>query len=620
MRGIVIGFLIAGLLAGWGSGPAAAVPPVTPSPAGAQETDAALATWRAEPPTWQEDFAAPTPLWPAGEGDGSSRYVAQGAYHVAVADRRTLSLAISPRRAAAFLFEAGARQVSGPLDSEYGLLFGCQEGQNCYFFAVSSDGYFLLDVWREGKRMSLIEPASAPPAALHTGLDAVNRLGVAVQDAVITLYANDVALASRYDAQWQPGYIGAGVATNRQGGAEVIFDDVHLWLGQGEPADGQGGIGDLLANLPTVPAVPAAAPAPTPPGAPAPVQTPAPAGSLAASLAALRATPPTWQEAFDADNDQWFTGFPESGSCDYQEGGLALTLDGADPNWCGHFEEDFDLPANYLLEVTAAEIAHSAQSAPPALVCLWFGRHGLGGYEFCTGPARYSLSHIYEDGTVNLLVGPALTTAVKIEQGAQNRFGVLVEGTTVTLLINEQIVQSYEDEEASWNGGEVGLMAATEDPDGSTVLFDDLRLWAVTAPPDHGGAGPAAPAPSPMPLAAPKLADLPIFWDALLENFAVSNRQIEEVLEPGHKIPDYYVTFDFEVIAATRPNYFVEFLDKSDNVKRTSAIEFVMAPDTPASLITFTGGWLAGVKGKAKFALPRDFAKYPSIVIVRADY
>ncbi len=590
--------LVVGIVPAAAAAPAAlTAPPVaTPAVLAAPSVDAALQAWYAQAPDWQEDFGAASPLWPAGAAGGSNRFVAQGAYHIEVGERRTLSLGVTPQRAGSFLFEAGVRQAAGPLDSEYGLLFGCRQAGDCYFFAASSDGYFLLDAWQDGERQTLIAPA--PAAALHTGLGTANRLGVAVQDGVITLYANGAALASRYAPQWEPGYVGLGVATNRQGGAAVLFDDAALWRapGQGEEA-WQSGLGDLLAGLP---AVPAAAPAP----APAPAADP-----LAAGLAALRALPPTWEETFAAEDEHWFAGEIGHGACAYADGALALAVDGAAFNWCAHFDGTLELPPSYLLEVTATQPAALAQ---PPLVCLWFGRHGLDGYEWCISDARYTFSYLAQDGHAEPLI-ETVSSAVKVVAGGQNRLGVLVEGTTVTLLVDSQPLQSYEDDEARWKNGGVALLAVTGDNDGVTILFDDLRLWAVTEPLAAGGAGIPATA-TPTPPALPELAGLPIAWDALLERFAVSNIAVTEVLEPGHKLPDYFVTFDFEVIADASPQYSVQFLNAADEVKRVTAVEFVPDPANPPSLYTWSG-WRTGLRGQAQFALPRDFARYPAIVI-----
>ena len=131
-----------------------------------------------------------------------------------------------------FAVEVDARQLQGPLDSAVGLLARYQpDGQNYYRFSISADGYYLVDIFRAGQWVTLVESQSSP--AIRQGLNQVNRLRVVCDRSKLSFYANDALLSEVIDNTFASGKIGLSVGTYDEGGAVVHFDNLRVTaLGQ----------------------------------------------------------------------------------------------------------------------------------------------------------------------------------------------------------------------------------------------------------------------------------------------------------------------------------------------------------------------------------------------------
>jgi hypothetical protein len=127
-----------------------------------------------------------------------------------------------------YTVEVDARQVEGPLDSSFGLVVRVQpDDENLYRFAISADGYYVVDLYQNGQWTTLKDWEASE--AIHQGLNAVNRLWVVCDRSKFSFYVNDAHLADLIDNTFSSGQIGLTVGSSpEEGGVVVHFDNLRV--------------------------------------------------------------------------------------------------------------------------------------------------------------------------------------------------------------------------------------------------------------------------------------------------------------------------------------------------------------------------------------------------------
>jgi hypothetical protein len=128
-----------------------------------------------------------------------------------------------------FVAEVDARQVAGPLDNNLGLLIRYQaDGENFYWFQVSGDGYYSVDMLLADEWITLV--AWQPSKAIHQGLEASNHLQVVCDGDRFSFYVNDNHLVDVTDGTFRSGAIGLAAGTFDEPGVVVHFDNLKMYV------------------------------------------------------------------------------------------------------------------------------------------------------------------------------------------------------------------------------------------------------------------------------------------------------------------------------------------------------------------------------------------------------
>ncbi|MGC9333024.1 MAG: hypothetical protein ACP5JJ_02680 [Anaerolineae bacterium] len=175
---------------------------------------------------YEDDFEDPESGWDVyNDGDTLAIY-SSGEYRLAVYEENYVTWA-NPEPAldlSDFLLEAEARQVEGALDNNLGLLVRYEDDEHFYWFQISSDGYFSVDLWEEGEWTSLVGWEASP--AIQQGLDATNRLRLVCRGNEFEFYVNDSLLTTLVEGTYSTGNIGLAIGTFDEPGVVVHFDNV----------------------------------------------------------------------------------------------------------------------------------------------------------------------------------------------------------------------------------------------------------------------------------------------------------------------------------------------------------------------------------------------------------
>ena len=117
--------------------------------------------------------------------------------------------------------EVDAGKLAGPNENRIGLI--CRSnGKSYYFFMISSDGYYGLGIFTNGKAKLLGQNEMQASDKIKTG-PAVNHLRADCNRDELTFYVNGSPLADVHDPTLQHGDVGLLAGTFGQPGVDIVF-------------------------------------------------------------------------------------------------------------------------------------------------------------------------------------------------------------------------------------------------------------------------------------------------------------------------------------------------------------------------------------------------------------
>lgn len=119
--------------------------------------------------------------------------------------------------------EVDSGKLAGPDENRIGLI--CRfAADDYYFFMITSDGYYGIGIFMDGKAVLLGQNEMQVSANIRTGM-AINHLRADCAGDTLTLYINGFETASVQDSTLKSGDIGLLAGTFGQPGVDVIFDN-----------------------------------------------------------------------------------------------------------------------------------------------------------------------------------------------------------------------------------------------------------------------------------------------------------------------------------------------------------------------------------------------------------
>ena len=296
------------------------------------------------------------------------------------------------------------------------------------------------------------------------------QFGVAVFGPDIALLINETVVATVEDDAHPSGSIGLAGGTDGSK-MPVSFDRVTLWAAStpdsdmapdiaedeevdaGDEADTDSALGAVIAR--------STADDPDP-------------DAVLAQLDDIRAVESDFYDEFRRDDDAWLGDPREEVVAEYQDRMRTITVGPDIMTWDLHIELLELAPTDYLAEVDAA-FQDGDAAAEYGVVFRYVDQENF--YVFGIIDDVYSL-WLQADSEWQPLIEQVASDA--IEPGGENRLGVLAQGASLTLIINDVVVDSVRDN--TLTGGGVGLFIETPEQEGAQVAFDNFDLWLVDAP------------------------------------------------------------------------------------------------------------------------------------------
>ena len=119
--------------------------------------------------------------------------------------------------------EVDAGKLAGPDNNRLGLV--CRsDGKSYYFFLVSSDGYYGMGIFQNGRSSLLGQSTMQASEKINTGF-AINHLRADCNHDELSFYVNGSQLADVHDPTLLHGDVGILAGTFDQPGVDIVFDN-----------------------------------------------------------------------------------------------------------------------------------------------------------------------------------------------------------------------------------------------------------------------------------------------------------------------------------------------------------------------------------------------------------
>lgn len=209
----------------------------------------------------------------------------------------------------------------------------------------------------------------------------------------------------------------------------------------------------------------------------APPQQVADAEAVANRIAGIREADPDIADNFDADNGTWKLGYDGETSVYLRAGMLYIAVDvESTVAW----SESSTRAEDFYMEV---ETTHREGALNNQFGVLFQYEDGDNFLFFSVGSdGYYSLQRLVNDEW-EMVIEWTESDVIETGEGSQNLLGILSEGSTVTLLINDAIVDQVTGLQPL--EGKLALAAGAYDEPGVNISFDNFAVWLLDG--DSGG-------------------------------------------------------------------------------------------------------------------------------------
>lgn len=521
--------------------------PVAASPLRQGDIADRIAEIRSNAPDLEDDFSDANSLFDVGYEGSTVSYFKSGELRIAVDDENTLAWSTMKREVIDYYVEVEAIQREGSLDNQFGILARLDEEGNYYLFAASSDGYYTIQARVDGEWDSLVEWTESE--AIEVGEGQRNTLGLLVEGDTFTLLINDNIVDSITDDDINGTALALNAAAFSEPPIDIAFDNFRLWyIGEPiQPAPRQAPVDARnVTPRPEASATPTAAvteePTPeitvTSPDEPTPepaeeattepteeateepTATPTAEATVTVGtstdprIAAIQGLPPTFRDDFeDGDVSDWVHFDSDAVVYELVEGSLEFIFNASNVlTW----SEVPIAPANFYIEVDAT-VNSPVDAAEYGIIFNYEDPQNF--YLFAVNNAsRYSVWRLMNNSW-EVVSDWEDSSALLSGEGNTNRLGLLVQGSTIILTANDEVLAELEHSDGALGG--IALAAGTFEEALLVMSFDNVALWDLdeveSLPIDE-----ATPEPTSEPTAEPT-------DEANSDQFATIEERIEEI-------------------------------------------------------------------------------------------
>lgn len=175
---------------------------------------------------YQDNFRDPNSGWAHHQTANSTMDYVSGGYHIDVTTTDLMAFATSGQSFQSNVsIEVDAAKTAGPDDNYLGIICRYQDTDNFYFFAISSDGYAGIAMYKANSMSVLSGSSFESSSAVNQGA-ATNHIRADCIGDTLTLYVNGTQVYSVTDSTFgSGGDAGLLARANSTSGVDILFSN-----------------------------------------------------------------------------------------------------------------------------------------------------------------------------------------------------------------------------------------------------------------------------------------------------------------------------------------------------------------------------------------------------------
>lgn len=124
--------------------------------------------------------------------------------------------------------EVDTAKAGGPDNNDFGVICRYQSIGNFFYFLISSDGYAVIGMVKDGEQVNLSSDQMELTGAIRQGAD-TNHIRADCIGNRLTLYVNGQQVASATDTTFTGGDVGLIAGTYNEVGTDILFDNFVVY-------------------------------------------------------------------------------------------------------------------------------------------------------------------------------------------------------------------------------------------------------------------------------------------------------------------------------------------------------------------------------------------------------
>ena len=153
---------------------------------------------------------------------------ADGEFRIYINEPSTIRWSNPDRTFGDVVIDVDARKVGGPDDNGFGVICRYLDGNNFYYFAVSSDGYYVISKYVDNEYTTLGTGQYEPSEVIKTGDGSINQIHAECVGNRLQLAVNGQVLADFRDDSLTSGDVGLFASSYDELGVDIYFDNYRV--------------------------------------------------------------------------------------------------------------------------------------------------------------------------------------------------------------------------------------------------------------------------------------------------------------------------------------------------------------------------------------------------------
>lgn len=176
---------------------------------------------------FSDDFSSEATGWGTWNADGSAVAYHSGGLRVLVGQPNLSFWSTPGKTYDDAVIEVDAQKMSGPDNNSFGIICRYQDNDNMYGFIISSDQY--AGIFRKSAgEYTILSDNSMLSYQPQIKVNKVNHIKAACVGTGLTLWVNDLRIATWQDQTFSTGQVGVIVSSLSDAGVDVLFDNFQV--------------------------------------------------------------------------------------------------------------------------------------------------------------------------------------------------------------------------------------------------------------------------------------------------------------------------------------------------------------------------------------------------------